>query len=74
MKIQINSDKKIRADNEFINSIREQVKLATGKFRRHLTRVEVHLSDVNSSKTAKNHKRRLIEARPAGQKPLVATW
>jgi hypothetical protein len=43
------------------------------RFAIRLTRVEVHLSDVDNRKTGRTDKRCLIEARPAGNRPLSAS-
>ena len=36
-----------------------------------LTRIEAHLSDVNSARGGDNDKRCLLEARPSGRQPLA---
>lgn len=38
-----------------------------------MTRIDFHLSDVNSSKFATHDKRCFAEARPAGHRPLTVT-
>jgi ribosome-associated translation inhibitor RaiA len=43
------------------------------RFARRLTRVEVHLSDVNSHKFGTHDKRCRVEVRPAGHRPLTAS-
>jgi hypothetical protein len=73
MKIQVNSDASIAVDRRMIDFVREEVNRAIGRFREKLTRVEVHLSDVNSHKFGTHDKRCLIEARPAGKRPLVVS-
>ena len=73
MKIQVNSDASIAVDRRMIEFVREEVNRAIGRFRAKLTRVEVHLSDVNSYKFGTHDKRCLIEARPAGKRPLVVS-
>lgn len=73
MKIQVNSDASIAVDRRMIDFVREEVNRAIGRFRAKLTRVEVHLSDVNSYKFGTHDKRCLIEARAAGKRPLVVS-
>jgi len=52
--------------------VREKLLSKLGHLTNKLTRVEVHLRDDNSaSKSSYNDKRVLIEARPAGRKPLA---
>ena len=73
MRIQINSDKNIAVDTRVIQFVRGEVNRFLKRFGSKLTRVEVHLSDVNSRKFGINDKRCLIEARPARYRPLTAT-
>ena len=73
MRIQINSDKNVAVDTRVIQFARGEVNRLLKKFGSKLTRVEVHLSDVNSRKSGINDKRCLIEARPARHRPLTAT-
>jgi hypothetical protein len=73
LQIQVNSDKNITVDAEFTGFVRDEVNRALARFKDKLTRVEVHLSDVNSLKFGKQDKRCMVEARPAGHRPLVTT-
>ncbi len=73
MKIQVNSDKEVRTDAEFQRFAKETVGRTLQRFEKQLTRVEVHLSDVNSTKPGPRDKRCLLEARPARQKPVSVT-
>ena len=73
MRIQINSDKNVAVDTRVIQFVRGEVNRFLKRFGSKLTRVEVHLSDVNSRKFGINDKRCLIEARPARHRPLTAT-
>ncbi|HEY6274613.1 MAG TPA: HPF/RaiA family ribosome-associated protein [Terriglobales bacterium] len=70
MKIQINTDKQITMDMELARLVGDEVRRALGRFERRLTRVEVHLSDVNSHKAGLRDKRCQIEVRPAGGRPV----
>jgi hypothetical protein len=70
MKIQINTDKKITLDIELARFVKAEITRALGRFESQLTRLEVHLSDVNSHKPGLHDKRCQIEARPAGRKPV----
>ena len=73
MRVQINSDKNVAVDTRVIQFVRGEVNRFLKRFGSKLTRVEVHLSDVNSRKVGVNDKRCLIEARPARHRPLSAT-
>ena len=73
MKIQVNSDKTIAVDASLTRFVEGKVRRVLGRFAIRLTRVEVHLSDVDSRKTGQADKRCLIEVRPAGARPLVAS-
>jgi hypothetical protein len=73
MRIQINSDKNIAADMEFRRSTRAEINRVVERFKDKLTRIEVHLSDVNSWKSGKQDKRCVLEARPAGRQPIAVT-
>lgn len=72
MKIQVNSDKTINVDASLTRFVEDEVSRVLGRFEKKLTRVEVHLSDVNNQKTGHADKRCLIEVRPAGDRPLSA--
>ena len=73
MRIQINSGKNVAVDTRVIQFVRGEVHRFLKKFGSKLTRVEVHLSDVNSHKFGINDKRCLVEVRPARHRPLTAT-
>jgi len=70
MMIQVNSDKEIVVDRELSLFVKAELRRALAKFARRLTRIEVHLSDLNSHKPGLQDKRCQLEARPAGQKPF----
>jgi hypothetical protein len=70
MQIQINTDKTITLDIELARFVKAEITRALGRFESQVTRVEVHLSDVNSHKPGLHDKRCQIEARPAGRKPV----
>ena len=73
MKIQVNSDKTIAVDASLTRFVEGEVNRILSRFATKLTRVEVHLSDVDNTKTGQADKRCLIEARPAGGRPLSAS-
>lgn len=73
MKIQVNSDKTINVDASLTRFVEGEVSRILGRFEKRLTRIEVHLSDVDNKKTGRADKRCLIEVRPAGDRPLSAS-
>ncbi len=73
MKIQVNSDKTIAVDASLIGFIEGEVRRLLGRFAIRLTRVEIHLSDVDSTKRGQPDQRCLIEVRPTGARPLSAS-
>ncbi|CAN5898028.1 hypothetical protein BH11PSE8_BH11PSE8_31270 [soil metagenome] len=79
MKIQVNSDTHIDSNEALAAHVRATVERALDRFREHVTRVEVHLSDENGSKSdiagpgASADKRCVMEARPEGHQPLAVT-
>jgi ribosome-associated translation inhibitor RaiA len=73
MRIQVNSDKTINVDASLKRSVKDQSRSALDRFAKNLTRVEIHLSDIDNKKTGRADKRCLIEVRPAGDRPLVAS-
>jgi Sigma 54 modulation protein / S30EA ribosomal protein len=70
MKLQINSDKQVTVGPELSGFVQAEIERALERFKSQLTRVEVHLSDLNSSKPGMMDKRCLLEVRPAGKKPV----
>jgi hypothetical protein len=73
MRIQVNSDSNIAVDTRVITFVADEVNRVLNRFANKLTRVEVHLSDVNSHKFGASDKRCVIEARPARHQPLTVS-
>jgi ribosome-associated translation inhibitor RaiA len=73
LKLQVNSDKNIKVDDRVVKFVRNKADQALKPFKTKLTRVEFHLSDVNSHKFGAQDKRCMIEARAAGRRPLGVT-
>jgi ribosomal subunit interface protein len=72
MRIQVNSDKTIKVDASLTSFVKEEIQRVLERFAKELTRVEIHLSDIDNKKTGPPDKRCLIEVRPAGDRPLTA--
>ncbi len=73
MRIQVNSDKTINVDASLTLVVKDKSRSALDRFAKELTRIEIHLSDIDNKKTGRADKRCLIEVRPAGDRPLVAS-
>ena len=70
MLIQVNTDKNISGHEELAQSVEETLNHVLARFAGQITRLEVHLSDENStSKSGVIDKRCLNEARLAGREP-----
>jgi ribosome-associated translation inhibitor RaiA len=70
MQIQVNSDKTVSVDASLTRFVKSETERILDSVAAKLTRVEVHLSDVNGRKSGPADKRCLVEARPAGARPL----
>lgn len=74
MQIQVNTDHNIKCHETLVAEISRTVASALSHFSAHITRVEVHLSDENSSKKNGTHDIRcLLEARLEGRQPVAVT-
>ena len=73
MNIEIRTDKNIHGGERLISYVRAEL---TQKFQRYSERIThflVYISDENGEKSGDNDKRCMIEARPAGLKPVAVT-
>jgi hypothetical protein len=73
MRIQVNSDKTIGVDASLTRIIKDKSTIALDRFAKELTRVEIHLSDIDNKRTGRPDKRCLVEVRPAGDHPVAAS-
>ncbi|MBK9170816.1 MAG: HPF/RaiA family ribosome-associated protein [Bryobacterales bacterium] len=73
MTIQVNSDSNVDMDGALTASIEENVNSALARFSDQITRVEVHLSDVNGERFGNYDKRCLLEARVTSRNPVAVT-
>ena len=73
MQININTDKTIERHQGLDDHVETVVQAAVSRFRDHITRVEVHLSDENSQKSADGGNRCMLEARVTGYQPIAVT-
>jgi ribosome-associated translation inhibitor RaiA len=73
VQIQVNSDHHIKGDERMNEIVTGVVTNAVGHHADRITRVEVHLNDVNGAKHGERDKRAMMEARLAGLAPIAVT-
>ncbi len=73
MQIQVNTDDNIEGRDALLEQIEELVADGLARFADQISRVEVHLSDENASKSGSDDKRCLLEVRLNGQSPIAVT-
>ena len=73
MQIQINTDHNIEGHQALAAQVSGVVENALRRFSKHITQVDVHLSDENGDKPGPNDKRCMMEARLEGRKPIAVT-
>ncbi len=73
MQVLVNTDNHITNSEDFTNKVIKQIEDGFKKFESHLTRIEVHFHDENSSKSGPNDKKCSLEIRPEHHDPLAAT-
>lgn len=74
MIVQVKTDNHVQGSAELTAEVEEVLEDALARFHPRVTRVEVHLSDVNSQqKHSDNDKRCVMEARLAGLKPVAVS-
>ncbi|MEP7246256.1 MAG: HPF/RaiA family ribosome-associated protein, partial [Gammaproteobacteria bacterium] len=72
MLIQLNTDGNIPGNEALAEQVEIVLTNALARFTQHITRLEVHLSDMNSeSKKGAEDMRCLLEARLAGRQPTA---
>ncbi len=74
MQIQLNTDGNILGNEALAQQVEIVLTNALARFTEHITRLEVHLSDVNSeAKQGAEDMRCLLEARLAGRQPTAVS-
>ena len=73
MIIQLNTDKNLVGTEKLSVYLNSFIPEELSRFSHQITRVEVHLSDVNGPKNGLNDKRCLIEVRLEGMKPIAVS-
>ena len=74
MQIQVHTDHNIEGHQALIDHVSGVVERALNRVSEHITRVEVHLSDVNGDKSGPGDKRCMMEARLEGRQPVAVTY
>ena len=72
MQILVNTDNAIKGDEQLIERIEAIAREGLSRYADRITRVDVHLSDVNGRRDGVD-KHCVIEVRPKGLEPLVTT-
>ena len=73
MQILVNTDNQIEGTEALVRQVESEVRSVVERFAEQITRIEVHLTDVNSQKQSNDDKRCLMEARVAGLEPVVVS-
>ncbi len=73
MQVQVHTDDNIQGGESLARWVQEESTARLARFKDHITRVEVFMTDVAAGKASANDKRCRIEARPAGRQPLTVT-
>ena len=71
MQIQVHTDDHIQGGESLARWVQEEATAKLARFREHVTRVEVFLSEVDGGKSGAADKRCVIEVRPAGRQPVA---
>ncbi|NRR33274.1 HPF/RaiA family ribosome-associated protein [Oxalobacteraceae bacterium] len=73
MQININTDTTIERHSGLDDHVNSVVEAALHRFAEQISRVEVHLSDNNSQKSADGDNRCMLEARITGYQPIAVS-
>lgn len=73
MQVLVNSDHHIVGGEDLTERVQGVVEDRLGRFAERITRVEVHLNDLNGNKPGERDKRCLMEARVGGMKPIAVS-
>ncbi len=73
MQFQLNTDANIQGDDRLAKVAEQTVATMLGHLTDRLSRIEVHLADVNGARGGADDIRCTIEARPEGMQPQTVT-
>lgn len=71
MQVQVHADSSIQGSERLSHSVEAAVQGAVRRWVERITRVEVHLSDLNRHKGGADDKRCMMEARLGGLQPIA---
>ncbi len=74
MQVIINMDHNIQGHEALEAHVSDVVQKTLSRISKHITRVEVHLSDENADRHGHNDKRCMMEARLEGRQPTAVTY
>jgi ribosome-associated translation inhibitor RaiA len=73
MQVQVHTDDHIHGGESLAQWIQDEAGTRLARFRDHITRLEVFLTDVDAGKSGSEDKRCRIEARVASRQPVTVT-
>ncbi|MEF7615667.1 HPF/RaiA family ribosome-associated protein [Aquincola sp. MAHUQ-54] len=73
MQVQLNTDDHVQGEESLAAWAEGELTEKLKRFRDHLTRVEIHLSDASAAREGAADKRCKLEARLAGMQPIVVS-
>jgi hypothetical protein len=73
MQIQLNTDDHVQGTDSLAEWAGRELRDKLTRFRDQVTRVEVHLSDVNATRAGNADKRCKLEARLSGRQPVTVS-
>lgn len=73
MQIQFNTDANVQGTESLATWVRSELTDKMQRFRDHITRIEVHLSDASATRVGETDKRCTIEARLARHQPVAVS-
>lgn len=73
MLIQINTDNQVETSEQATTAIEERLRERLSRFAERITRIEVHLRDVDGDRNGPQGIEAKLEVRPAGGDPLVTS-
>lgn len=73
MQVQVHTDDHIQGGESLAQWIQDEAGTRLARFRDHITRLEVFLTDVDAGKSGAEDKRCRIEARVASRQPVTVT-
>lgn len=73
MQVQVHADSSVQNNAILAEAVEQAIGNAVRRWTPRITRVEVHLSDINGQKGGADDKRCLLEARIGGLQPIAVT-